>query len=105
LATAGPETKLVKKMLAKINGMDGCEARKVHGSRYSSGEPDIDAVLWGIPLKVEVKALSGGKPTPLQEARLRAWHKAGAITGWVNSMEELEELIETCRRKAIRDGN
>jgi len=99
---SGPETKLVGKMLKRLNGMDGCEARKVHGSQFSRGEPDIDAVLWGVPLKAEVKVPGKGKasdPTPLQDARLRAWERAGAVTGCVRSMEELEALIERCSRR------
>lgn len=89
-----PEDRVLKPALARIRHFGG-EARKVHGSRFSQGEPDIDAVLWGVPLKVECKA-KGGKPTGLQAARLKAWERAGAVTGWIDDPAQIDELILRC---------
>jgi hypothetical protein len=79
-------------MIKRLRDLGG-EARKVHGSRYSIGEPDIDCVIWGVPLKVEVK-VPGGKPTGLQRKRLEDWRAAGAVAGVVTSLEELDFLVE-----------
>jgi hypothetical protein len=79
-------------MIDLIKGRGGW-ARKVHGSGYSSGEPDIDAVMFGRSCKVEVK-MPGKEPTAQQMARLRRWEDHGALAGWTTSVEELGVLLD-----------
>jgi hypothetical protein len=86
-----PETKIVKKIIAHIKAKGGW-ARKVHGNAFSSGEPDIDAVLNGRSVKIEVK-VPGKYPTTQQLARLRTWETAGSLAGWVTSVEEVDRLL------------
>ena len=88
-----PEGRIVKKIIDWIKGMEDWDshARKVHGSRYSSGEPDIDACINGRSVKIEVK-VPGKVPTPQQMARLRKWESAGALCGWATSVEEAASL-------------
>ena len=101
MARSGPETKLVNQILGRIRSLD-CPswARKVHGSIYAdAGEPDIDAVIAGVPLKLEAK-VPGRDATPAQAASLRRWERAGAVVGVVHDVGELEERIQECRRRA-----
>ena len=66
---------------------------KVHGNPYTSrGEPDLDACVRGRAVKVEVK-VGRNKPTDVQMAAMRRWEDAGALVGWVTSLEELQELL------------
>ena len=53
-------------------------ARVVHGSVFQdAGEPDIDACISGLAVKIECK-LPGNEPTPLQRASMQRWELAGA---------------------------
>ncbi len=98
---SGPESRLVARMVKRINQLDcPSRARKVHGGAYGTGgEPDIDAVLFGRSLKVEVKT-PGNKPTDRQAAVIRQWADAGATAGWCDSMEGLDRLIASCLRSS-----
>ena len=59
-----------------------------------AGEPDIDAVVGGRAVKVEVKAPGRlHELKPLQEYRLQQWGAAGAVVGVVTSEKELAELL------------
>lgn len=88
----GPETKLVKKIIDRLNKRPRSHARKVHQSRFQSGEPDIDAVVDGRSVKIEVK-VPGNTPTLNQMLRMRQWQKAGALVGWVDTVEGADELL------------
>jgi hypothetical protein len=91
MATPGPETRLVQKLLVRLR-RDGW-AIKVHGSEFSSaGEPDITACIRGRLVMIEVK-VPGKRPDPKQYAALRRWEAAGALAGWVTSEAELEQLL------------
>lgn len=88
------ESELAVAVRRRIESHHGGCARKVHGSSYGkSGEPDIDACVRGRAIKVELK-MPGKVPTPVQMGRLRAWARAGALAGWVTSLDELDALLE-----------
>jgi len=89
-----PETRLQKKMVKRIENLPcPSRARKMHGSAFTrAGEPDIDAVICGIPLKIEVK-MPGNTPTKLQTQRILEWAAAGAVAGWCDTMEGMDEFI------------
>lgn len=101
---AGLRMKMIKRILA-------CErpsrARTVHAGPHSGtvGEPDIDAVVDGISLKVEVK-LPGRVPTALQAQVISQWRKVGVVAGWADDMDGLMELLEEAlgRAAAIREA-
>ena len=95
MATSGPETKLTQKVLAWLNSLEGVHATKVHGSRFSAGQPDILACVRGRMLQIEMKSptLKAAKPTPLQAKRLREWGDAGAVTMCANSHEEVAATV------------
>ena len=87
------EKDLRRKMVKAINDLPvASHARSVHGSPHSAGEPDIDAVIAGVPVKIEVK-LPGNRPTDLQSQRLSEWEDAGAVAGWVDTMKALWNLL------------
>lgn len=91
--TYANEGRLVAALIRRIQSDPRpSHARKVHGSQYQTGQPDIDACVSGIAVKIEVK-MPGREPTPLQAKRLREWEDAGAVVGCVHSMAELEELL------------
>jgi hypothetical protein len=91
VATPGPETRLVAKLLARLR-RDGW-AIKVHGSEFSAaGEPDITACVRGRLVMVEAK-VPGKRPEAKQFAALRRWQAAGALAGWVTSVADLELLL------------
>jgi len=87
------ERAIVKAILAYLNGLPGCLARKRWGGGMGvAGDPDIDACIRGRSVQLEVKR-PGEKPTSLQAKRLREWRKAGALVAVVSSVEEVKSLL------------
>lgn len=87
------ESQVLAKVLQRIRAEDQSHARKVHGGPYSqAGEPDVDGCVRGRAVKIEVKA-PGKKPTGLQMRCLRRWEEAGALSGWADCEEDIEELM------------
>jgi len=87
------ERAVVRAILAYLNKLPGCLARKRWGGGMGvAGDPDIDACIRGRSLQLEVKR-PGEKPTPLQLKRLEEWRNAGAITGVVTSVEETMAVL------------
>lgn len=89
-------------------------ARKVHASGMTGrGEPDLDAAVptsFGIArsVKLELKQ-PGNRPTAAQMGAMRRWEAAGALAGWVTSLEELDELLShvsdpTWRNPQLEEG-
>lgn len=87
------EKTIVKAILAWLNGLPGCYARKRHGSMANPGEPDITACLSGRRIEIEVKR-PGGKATALQLHQLEQWRKAGAVAFVAYSLEEVKAQME-----------
>jgi hypothetical protein len=87
------ERAIVKAILAYLNSLPGCLARKRWGGGMGvAGDPDIDACLRGRSVQLEVKR-PGEKPTPLQVKRLEEWRQAGAIVGVVVSVDDAKSLL------------
>lgn len=90
------ESALSKKIVDYIRSVDGCWARKVYsgGVYATAGEPDIDAVIRGRPLKIEVK-LPGRLSTvsALQREALARWAAAGAVAIVVTSVDEVRKIV------------
>lgn len=88
------ERAIVKAILAYLNGLPCCLARKRWGGGMGvAGDPDIDACLRGRSVQLEVKR-PGEKPTPLQLKRLEEWRQAGALIGVVTSVAATRALFE-----------
>jgi len=87
------ERAIVKSILAYLNSLPGCVARKRWGGGMGvAGDPDIDACVRGRSVQLEVKR-QGEKPTALQARRLEEWRQAGAVSAVVASVEETRALL------------
>lgn len=70
-----------------------CYILNVTGSaEQTAGTPDRVGVVDGRAFVCEIKA-PGETPRRLQLMQLRRWQAAGAISGWVTSVSELEQLL------------
>jgi hypothetical protein len=88
------ERAIVRSILAYLNSLPGCLARKRWGGGMGvAGEPDIDACFHGRSVQLEVKR-PGETPTPLQLKRLAEWRRAGAVAGVAHSVGEVREILE-----------
>jgi hypothetical protein len=88
------EGAIVKAILAYLNGLPGCLARKRWGGGMGvAGDPDIDACIRGRSVQLEVKR-PGEKPTPLQLKRLEEWQRAGAVVAVVHGVGETREILD-----------
>jgi hypothetical protein len=91
------ERAIVKAILAYLNDLPGCLARKRWGGGMGvAGDPDIDACIRGRSVQLEVKR-PGEKPTPLQLKRLEEWRRAGAVVAVVNSVADVRRLLQENR--------
>lgn len=98
------ETQLRSKMIKEILACGRpVRARSVHAGPHSGtvGEPDIDAVVDGVPLKIEVK-LPGNRPTILQAAVIKQWAEVGVVAGWAHDMDGLHVLLDEAIARADR---
>lgn len=87
------ERAIVKAILAYLNGLPCCLARKRWGGGMGvAGDPDIDACIRGRSVQLEVKC-PGEKPTPLQLKRIEEWRQAGAVVAVVSSVADVKSLL------------
>ncbi len=91
------ETAIVNTIVRYLRSLPGCAVRKRWGGGMGvAGDPDITGCIRGRHLELEVKR-PGGKPTPLQEKRLREWRDAGAVVEVVASVEDVREILRSQR--------
>lgn len=86
------EKTVVDKIRKYLLSLPGCYVFKVHGSQFTTGQPDLIGCLEGKTFCLEVKR-PGGRATPLQLKRLREWGEAGAMVGVVTSVEEVKNVL------------
>lgn len=89
------ERTVVNNVIDWLNRLPDGRARKVHGGPHGqAGEPDVDACVGGRAVKLEVKAPGGRRDlTRLQQRRLDQWREAGAVTGVVESVDDVRWLL------------
>lgn len=100
------ERAIVKAILAYLNGLPGCLARKRWGGGMGvAGDPDIDACIRGRSVQLEVKR-PGERPTALQLKRIEEWRKAGAVVAVVHGVAEVRAVLEENRLlgRTFEDG-
>ncbi len=92
--TAGQplEITIVARIVTWLNNQPECRAVKNHGSVMGQPTVDITACVRGRMVQLEVKR-PGQRATPRQLATLGAWHRAGAVTGVVTSLDEAQALL------------
>lgn len=89
------ETAIVNAILRYLRSLPGCVVRKRWGGGMGvAGDPDITGCIRGRHFELEVKR-PGGKPTPLQEKRLREWREAGAVVALVAGVEDVREALRS----------
>lgn len=90
------ESAIVKSIISYLNRIPGARAKKIHGSSYSAGWPDVLCVMNGRAIFFEVKrpAPYGTPVTKIQQAELAAWAKAGAVAGVVRSVDDVKKIME-----------
>jgi hypothetical protein len=82
------ESSLVAEILRALRALPGVVVRKRHGSAWGvAGDPDLYGSIAGRHFEIEVKR-PGGRPTALQQARLKQWAASGARVGVATSIEE-----------------
>lgn len=67
------------RLVKVLNSLTGCRAKKRHGGKFQSGDPDVAGVYYGHAFFIEVKVAAGAL-TPLQAEELNKWKAAGGIT-------------------------
>lgn len=88
------ERTVVNNVIEWLNRLPDGRARKVHGGPHGqAGEPDVDACVAGRAVKLEVKAPGAAGATRLQRRRLDQWAQAGAVTGVVESVDDVRWLL------------
>jgi hypothetical protein len=88
-----PETKLHKKMMARLRER-GAWVTKIHGGIYSSGVPDLLVCYLGYFVALEVKLPSNrSKATALQAAQLRQIRASGGYGYVVRSIRDVERIL------------
>ncbi len=88
------ERTITDAILRRLNHPPHTRAFKVAaGPMQGKGHPDIVGCHHGRMLALEVKR-PGEQPTPLQRHTQRAWGAAGAIAGIVESVADVDQLLE-----------
>lgn len=87
------EKTITQSIIRYLNKLPCCYARKIHGSRYTAGFPDIICVREGMPVWIEVKR-PGKKPTQLQVIELEKWRECGSLTMIAYSVDDVRNLMQ-----------
>lgn len=89
------ERSIVENIIKYLRSLPNGYARKIHGGNLgSTGEPDVDAVVDGRALKLEVKRPGHeNELTAIQRVALTRWQSCGAIVGVVTSVDDVRDLL------------
>lgn len=87
-----PESNIVAAILRRLNAAPQTYARKVHGSRYMSGWPDIVGCSSGRMFAIEVKQ-PGKRATARQAHEIAKWREAGARAGVAHDVEDALAIV------------
>lgn len=87
------EKTITNNIVRYLNTLPACYARKIHGSRYAAGFPDIICVREGLAIWIEVKR-PGNVATKLQEIELEKWRTAGSLAIVAYSLEDVKKIMQ-----------
>ena len=95
--TPGPETRIVRAIIASVSRRPRSWLVKIHGGPFqAAGIPDIIGCIDGRFVALEVK-VPGARATKLQELTLSRIAAAGGIAAVVTSVAEAESAVEGSR--------
>ena len=95
--TTGKETRFKDKVIKYLTER-GAYVIKIHGgSLQKSGEPDIIACYKGWFLGFELKT-DEGRPTKLQQYKVKQIQRAGGYAMVTSSLEEIKEVLHEISR-------
>lgn len=88
------ERTIVKNIMKYLDSIPLCKCQKTHGGQFGkAGTPDITGCIAGRRFDFEVKR-PGGRVSALQWKELREWEAAGAVTGVVYSVEDVQNILQ-----------
>ena len=89
-----PETKLTKRILDRLNKIEGCRAEKLHGGPYGKQKLDVMGAKDGKMFLLEIK-VPGNTPTKRQHSTIRKWRdEASVLSTWVDTVDDAVEMVE-----------
>jgi hypothetical protein len=87
--------------LSYVPSRVGCYWEKRHGEICTVlGAPDFSGCIGIRRFELELKA-PGKMPTKKQELELARWHRAGATTGWADSIQGVHQLLAPLVNQAL----
>ena len=92
----GPEKRVENALRKEIENCHGWVTKTFASPNTNKGIPDLLAVLHGRFIALEVKRLSGGKPTPVQLKellKLNSAHAIGVVTNDVSLVTKLDGYL------------
>lgn len=88
------EAEIVRRMLDRLNRIDGVYALRTHGGSFQSkGTPDVFGCAHGHMFVIEAKRTRAEKPTVAQRYHLKKFQQAGGKT-FVSYDPQAQEVIE-----------
>lgn len=88
------EAEIVRKMLSRLNSLDGVYAIRTHGSAFQKkGTPDVLGCAHGWFFAIEAKKTAKEKPTPAQVYNLKKFRAAYGKT-FVSHDPKVQEVVE-----------
>jgi Holliday junction resolvase len=88
------EAEIVRRMLAKLNAIDGVYAVRTHGGSFQQkGTPDVLGCAHGRFFAIEAKRSDREKPSVAQQYNLKKFRQAGGKT-FVSYDPKAQEVIE-----------
>jgi Holliday junction resolvase len=88
------EAEIVRRMLAKLNAIDGVYAVRTHGGSFQQkGTPDIIGSAHGHFFAIEAKRSAREKPSEAQQYNLKKFRQAGGAT-FVSHDPQAQEVVE-----------
>lgn len=96
--TGAREAAIVRAIIARLNALPGCLARKRHITPYAvAGDPDVYGCYRGQHFELEVKRPGVDRTKParqwIQQQRRDAWQRAGAVVAVVTSADEAVQVV------------
>ena len=88
------EAEIVRRMLAKLNAIDGVYAVRTHGGSFQQkGTPDVLGCARGRFFAIEAKKSAREKPSAAQQYNLKKFRQAGGKT-FVSYDPKAQEVLE-----------